>query len=254
MLHWRLEWDAAAGTWSARTVASSKSSTKFHMLENSDSSDPVNTIHGILNPAGSWVVPLFNMSTCHISHLSSSSSSQRSLLPLWRRWVVRKRMTAAPGRNRRATSEKHSFSWRPWDRKYHSCSPDRATSRYRLPSPGQRLPSQHWPMSQENGSPWDRHQSPGEGWEPHHCCVVAAGALVHGSRLPSGTEAAPSHPAPWHSSGSALPFPSFPLSPRGSLVKFLLFSCWAHWSAAAARPSKVKGWLWERYYNNKLYI
>lgn len=38
-----------------------------------------------------------------------------SLLPLWRRWAARKRMTAAPGRNRRAISERRSFSWRHWD-------------------------------------------------------------------------------------------------------------------------------------------
>lgn len=54
-LHWQLEGDITAGTWSALTVLSSKSRTKFHMLERSDSSDQANAIHGILNPANSWV-------------------------------------------------------------------------------------------------------------------------------------------------------------------------------------------------------
>lgn len=136
----------------------------------------------------------------HQSPLSSSSSSQHSLLPLWRRWVARKRTTAAPGRNRRPTSEKHSFSWRPWDRKYQSCSPDRATSRYRLPSPGQRLPG--------TGQRHKRTSPPESGSHPEvrGGRSITAGAVIHGSRC----QAAPKQllpTSPTASSRAALPFP-----------------------------------------------
>lgn len=77
--------------------------------------------------------------TEHTSDLCSCSS-QHTLLPLWRRWGARRRMAAAPGRSRPATSAKPSSSWRPWGREYSSV-PGRA-SPVLPPDPW------FWPLSQ----------------------------------------------------------------------------------------------------------